>query len=169
MDARRNTADGQGCENQGHVIPIGHELKAGPPPRFLLLLRRAGQSAEPDAEEVVPGTSRQTAVHQRLPDAPLGRRHRQQRGGSQKGDDKVRQGIDEMAAGMPLHATTPAREAESVGQKILSTARNATREDANTRRRVCLDAAAAWLKKPWPQKLGDAVGECRDAMASPTT
>ena len=35
-----------------------------------------------------------------------------------KGDDKVRQGIDEMAAGTPLHATTPAREAESVGQKI---------------------------------------------------
>jgi 5-methylcytosine-specific restriction endonuclease McrA len=86
-----------------------------------------------------------------------------------KGDDKVRQGIDEMAAGTPLHATTPAREAESVGQKILSTARNATREDAKHAAQGVLDAAAAWLKKPWQQKLGDAVESVGDAMASPTT
>jgi hypothetical protein len=74
-----------------------------------------------------------------------------------------------MAAGTPLHATTPAREAEAVGQKILSTARNATREDAKQAAKGVLDAAAAWLKKPWPQKLGDAAESVGDAMASPTT
>ena len=86
-----------------------------------------------------------------------------------KGDDKVRQGIDEMAVGTPLHATTPVREAEAVGQNILSTGRNATREEAKHAAQGVLDAAAAWLKKPWPQKLGDAVESVGDAMASPTT
>ena len=63
-----------------------------------------------------------------------------------KGDDKVRQGIDEMAAGLPPWQRLPMREAGRSGRKILSTARNATREDAKHAAQGVLDAAAAWLK-----------------------
>ena len=163
------TPDGQGCENRGHVIPIGHELKQD----------RHHDSFycydEPD--KAANQTQKKWCLER--PDKPQSTSDylmRRWAGGIdnsvaalKKGDDKVRQGIDEMAAGTPLHATTPAREAESVGQKILSSARNATREDAKHAAQGVLDAAAAWLKKPWPQMLGDTVESVGDAMASPTT
>ncbi|MBL9006094.1 MAG: hypothetical protein JNJ46_17705 [Myxococcales bacterium] len=163
------TPDGQGCENRGHVIPIGHELKQD--------RHHDSYYCYDELDKAHNQTQKKWCLER--PDKPQSTSDylmRRWAGGIdnsvaalKKGDDKVRQGIDEMAAGMPLRATTPVREAESVGQKILSTARNATREDAKHAAQGVLDAAAAWLKKPWPQKLGDAVESVGDAMASPTT
>ena len=163
------TPDGSGCENRGHVIPIGHELT---------------QDRHHDSYYCYDEQDKARSQTQKLwclerpakPQSTGDYLMRRWAGGIdnsvatlKKGDDKVRQGIDEMAVGAPLHATTPVREAEAVGQKILSTARNATREDAKHAAQGVLDAAVAWLKKPWPQKLGDAVESVGDSMASPTT
>jgi hypothetical protein len=163
------TPDGQGCENQGHVIPIGHELKQD---------RHHDSFYCYDEPDKAHNQTQKKWCLER-PDKPQSTSDylmRRWAGGIdksvaalKKGDDKVRQGIDEMAAGAPLHATTPAREAQAVGQKILSSARNATREDAKHAAQGVLDAATTWLKKPWSQKLGDAVESVGDAMASPTT
>ena len=70
---------------------------------------------------------------------------------------------------MPLHATTQRAKQKRSGRRSCRLREMRHARMPSTRRRVYLDAAAAWLKKPWPQKLSDAVGECRDAMASPIT
>ena len=163
------TTDGQGCQNQGHVIPIGHELKQD--------RHHDSYYCYDEPDRAHNQTQKKWCLERpEKPQSTSDYLMRRWAGGIdnsvatlKKGDDKVRQGIDEMAAGTPLHATTPAREAEAVGKKILTTARTATREDAKQAAQGVLDAAAAWLKKPWPQKLGDAAESVGDAMASPTT
>ncbi|MBL9005107.1 MAG: hypothetical protein JNJ46_12720, partial [Myxococcales bacterium] len=112
MRVGTRTADGQGCENRGHVIPSGHELKQD--------RHHDSYYCYDEPDKAQNQTQKKWCLER--PDKPQSTSDylmRRWAGGIdnsvaslKKGDDKVSQGIDEMAAGTPLHATTPAREAE---------------------------------------------------------
>lgn len=169
MRVGQPTADGQACENDGHVIPIGQQLK---------------KDADHDTYYCYDDPDKGKYQTKKLwclekPDKPktdgeyAARRWAQGIDNSiaslTKKDEAVRQGIDEMAVGIPLHATTPYREAEASAKQLIERVKTATPEDAKRVAKQTLTAAIDWLKKPQREQLGDVAEGAGDAMASPTT
>jgi hypothetical protein len=86
----------------------------------------------------------------------------------EKDSQKFHQAIDEGAQGVPLHATTPVKEAEAQGREVLDKAKSATVDDAEDAFYGSLSAAKKWWKKPLREKVGDVAKDAGDTMASPS-
>lgn len=169
MRVGKPAADKQGCERDGHIIPVGQTLKPE--------LDTAGYYCydEPDK------ASRQTRKLWCLqapayPQTSAQYLMRRWAGGiDQSQEDLAKQGaalrqvLDEGARGVPLHAATPVREAESAARDTLNRIKNATPEDAQQTFHEVLAGTQRWLKKPLVQQLGDVTEAAGDAMASPST
>lgn len=169
MRVGQPSSDGQTCENAGHVIPVGQALKQDPdhdsyycydePNKAKHQTKKLWCLEKPDK----PKTDGEYA-HRRWAQgidntiASLTRK-----------DEAVRQGIDEMAAGAPLHATTPYREAEASAKQLIDRVKTATPEDAKRIAKQTLSAAIDWFKKPRHEQLGDVAEGTGEAMASPMT
>lgn len=159
----------QGCENQGHIVPVGQALKPSP--------KHPGYYCYDEPDKARNQTEKQWCLER--PTTPqtdlqyFGRRWAEgiDKSGDdlKKKDESVRQVIDEMAEGTPLHATTPVREAEATGHKIFQTAQNATLDDGKRIARGILDSTRDWLSKPLREQAGDVAAAAGDAMTSPTT
>jgi len=169
MRAGTPTPDKQGCERDGQVIPVGQTLKPTPThPGFYCY-------DEPDKAR------RQTEKLWCLerPERPqtdgqyVGRRFaggidRAQESLTKTGD-RVRQVIDEGDQGVPLHATTPVKEAEAQGRRVIEAAKNVTTDDAKRAFDGTISAARKWWDKPLREQLGDVADAAGETMASPST
>jgi hypothetical protein len=169
MRVGKPSADKQSCENQGHVIPVGQQLKPdhGHPSYYCY--------DEPDKAK---NQTKKLWCLQR-PDKPqtdgqyVGRRFAagidRAKDSLDKTSDRVHQVIDEGAAGVPLHATTPAQEAADAGRGAIDQVKNITDEKAKQIFFGVLKATKDWLSKPPREQLGDIAEEGGDAVASPST
>ncbi|HRI51090.1 MAG TPA: colicin E3/pyocin S6 family cytotoxin [Pseudomonadota bacterium] len=169
MRAGTKTADQQGCETQGHVLPIGQTLKPS--------AKRPGFYCYDEPDKLRRQTEKLWCLER--PERPqtdgqyLGRRWA---GGIDRATDSlehagdsVHRVIDEGAQGVPLYATTPVKEAAAQGSRVIATLKNATKEDAKHVFWDALEGAKAWWHKPLRQQVGDVAEEAGDTMASPTT
>ena len=169
MRVGTSTADKQGCERDGHVIPVGQILK---PDRDA-----AGHYCYDEPDKITKQTKKLWCLQ--APDHPqtdaqyLMRRWA--RGIDRSQEDLARQAgqvgkvLDEGAQGVPLHATTPVREAERAASETISRIKNVTKDDAERMFQAVLTGARNQLKKPLRQQLGDLAEEVGDTMASPST
>lgn len=162
-------ADKQGCETNGHVIPIGQALK--PNQRYPdYYCYDKPDKAKKQTEKL---WCLERPAQPQTDGQYLGRRFA---GGIDRAKDSldrtgdhVHQIIDEGASGIPLHATTPVQEAEEQGKEALHKIQNATDEDAKRVFLGALDAVKKWLHKPLREQAGDVAEEAGDVAASPTT
>ncbi len=163
------TADKQGCERDGHVVPVGQTLK---PDRDA-----AGHYCYDEPDKVAKQTKKLWCLQ--APDRPQTDAKylmRRWAGGIDRSQadlarqaDQVRKILDEGAQGVPLHATTPVREAESAARETIGRIKNITTDDAAQLFQAVLTGARNRLKQPLRQQLGDLAEEAGDAMASPST
>lgn len=163
------TADKQGCERDGHVVPVGQTLK---PDRDA-----AGHYCYDEPDKAAKQTKKLWCLQ--APDHPQTDAKylmRRWAGGIDRAQealtrqsDQVRKVLDEGAQGVPLHATTPVREAESAARETIDRLKNVTKDDAAQMFQAVLTGARNQLKKPLRQQLGDLAEEVGDAMASPST
>jgi hypothetical protein len=163
------TADKQGCERDAHVIPVGQTLK---PDRDA-----AGHYCYDEPDKATKQTKKlwclQPPEHPQTDAKYLMRRWA---GGIDRAqedlarqDAQVRKILDEGAQGVPLHATTPVKEAEGAARETINRIKNATPDDAEHVFHAVLTGGRNLLKKPLRQQLGDLAEEVGDAMASPST
>ena len=75
----------------------------------------------------------------------------------------------EVAAGVPLHATTPMLEAEQAVRNAMARVKNLPLDDAKRVYYGVVAAAKKWHEKPTYEKTGDVLEHLGGAAASPTT
>lgn len=163
------TADKQGCETSGHVIPVGQTLKPDPD--------AAGYYCYDEPDKLSKQTKKLWCL--RAPEQPQTDANywtRRLSGGADKGlagmarrEAQVRQGIDEGAQGVPLHATTPVKEAEGAARAAINHIKNLTPEDAENVYHGVLRGTRDWLNKPLREQVGDVAEAAGEAMVSPST
>jgi hypothetical protein len=163
------TPDKQGCERDGHVIPMGQTMKPNH--------NHPGYHCYDEPDKIKHQTEKLWCLE--APPQPqtdgeyLGRRFAggidRSQDSLEKDSQKFHQAIDEGAAGVPLHATTPVKEAEAQGREALDKVKNATVDDAENVFYGSLSAAKKWWEKPARQKMGDVAEDAGDTMASPST
>jgi hypothetical protein len=169
MRIGKPSADKQSCENRGHVIPVGQQLRSDHShPSYYCY-------DEPDKAKNQ--TKKQWCLER--PEKPqtdgqyLGRRFAagidKAKDRFDRTGDRVHQVIDEGAQGVPLHATTPVQEAANTGRAAIDKMKNVTAEDAKRTFFDVLKAAKDWLNKPPREQLGDIAEEGGDLLTSPST
>lgn len=163
------TADRQGCERDGHVIPVGQALKPDHSAAGFYCYD------EPDNEKNQrtklwclqppehPQTEGQYLTRRLAGGIDRASEDRERTGGA------VRQILDEGAQGVPLHATTPVQEAVQVGRQALKRVKNVTLVDAEQAYHAVLREARSWFSKPLREQLGDLAEEGGDALGSAST
>lgn len=169
MRVGKLTADKQGCERDGHLVPVGQTLK----PEH----DAAGYYCYDEPDKANKQTRKlwclQSPEHPQTGAQYLMRRWAggldRAKEALERQDAQVTQVIDEGAQGVPLHATTPVREAEASARELLDHLKNATLDDAGQVFHGVLSDARKWLKKPLLQQAGDLAESAGDTMASPST
>jgi len=169
MRVGKLTADKQGCERDGHLVPVGQTLK----PEH----DAAGHYCYDEPDKAKKQTRKlwclQSPEHPQTGAQYLMRRWAggidRAKEALERQDAQVTKVIDEGAQGVPLHATTPVREAEASARELLDHLKNATLDDAGQVFHGVLSEARKWLKKPLLQQAGDLAESAGDTMASPST
>lgn len=167
MRVGKLSADKERCENQGQAIPVGQTLK---PDSSL----HPGWYCYDETDTKQPRLKHHWCIER--PDramndgAYVGRRFVGRADENAKNLGKTaKQVVDEVSSGIPLHATTPIKEAEAAGRSAIDTIKNAKPEDAERVYQGVLDAAKHWWGKSQREKLADVAEAGADIATDPLT
>jgi hypothetical protein len=151
----------------GHVIPVGSKLWQQPG------TRKVCDSADPrkqtfcaELPQKAPLTTRQHAaggIVQGFEDGA-----KQMASHAAAAGQAVKQAAEEVAQGVPIHATTPVREATQRANVVISTIKTATVADAERVFDDTMNKIDTWMHKSREEQVGDlahAAGET--AVAAP--
>lgn len=166
MRVGKPSSDKRNCENQGHIIPVGQTLKPDHEhTRYYCY-------DEPDKAK---NQTRKSWCLEK-PEQPVSDVGYAGRHGIARGTDNLnslgnttKQVIEEVASGMPLHASTPVKEAEAAGRGAIDAIKDAKPEDAERVYRSVIAAAKDWWSKPPREKLADVADSGADIVTNPLT